>query len=80
MRRRSVKAAPRRARGCQDSPFPRRLRKQREIGLDILSDREMRVLWLTDSEAVDGLVPIRSHRRSGPGGGVEVSTAREAGA
>jgi methionine synthase II (cobalamin-independent) len=59
------------------------LQKQRELGLDILSDGEMRRgSWLTDmAEAVEGFVPepvILDWK--GPGGGLEGSTAQAASA
>jgi methionine synthase II (cobalamin-independent) len=56
---------------------------QRKIGLDVLTDGEMRRgSWLTDmAEAVDGFVPARVQVQwSGPGGGLEGSTAHAAGA
>src|SRR4029450_13481812 len=60
------------------------LRKQREIGLDILSDGEMRrASWLTDmAEAVEGFVTAERVLLDwkGPGRGSEVSTARVVGA
>jgi len=58
------------------------LRRQREIGLDVLSDGEMRRgSWLTDmAEAVDGFVQDRVMLEwKGPGGQVEASAARVAG-
>src|SRR6202453_1760781 len=57
--------------------------KQRAIGLDVLSDGEMRRgSWLTDmADAVDGFVPEKvTLEWKGPGGGVEGSTAQAAGA
>ena len=59
------------------------LEKQRQIGLDILSDGEMRRgSWLTSmAEAVEGFVPQRVEVEwHGPGGGREGSTALAAGA
>jgi 5-methyltetrahydropteroyltriglutamate--homocysteine methyltransferase len=69
-------------RAVEDRAIAEALQKQREIGLDILSDGEMRRgSWLTDmADAVDGFVPDAvSLEWKGPGGGVEVSTARAAG-
>ena len=69
-------------RAFEDRAIAEALRKQREIGLDILSDGEMRRgSWLTDmADAVDGFVPDSvALEWKGPGGGVEVSTARAAG-
>jgi 5-methyltetrahydropteroyltriglutamate--homocysteine methyltransferase len=59
------------------------VQKQRDIGLDVLSDGEMRRgSWLTDmADAVDGFVPqkvIMDWR--GPGGGPEASSANAVGA
>ena len=59
------------------------LEKQRQIGLDVVTDGEMRRgSWLTDmAEAVDGFVSERVPLEwKGPGGGVEGSTALAAGA
>ena len=69
-------------RAVEDRAIDEALQKQREIGLDILSDGEMRRgSWLTDmADAVDGFVPDSvALEWKGPGGGVEVSTARAAG-
>jgi 5-methyltetrahydropteroyltriglutamate--homocysteine methyltransferase len=69
-------------RAAEDRAIAWALRRQREIGLDILSDGEMRRgSWLTDmADAVDGFVPDSvALEWKGPGGGVEVSTARAAG-
>jgi 5-methyltetrahydropteroyltriglutamate--homocysteine methyltransferase len=59
------------------------LKKQSELGLDVVTDGEMRRgSWLTDmAEAVEGFVPARvSLEWKGPGGGEEGSTAHVAGA
>jgi len=59
------------------------LEKQRQLGLDVVTDGEMRRgSWLTDmADAVDGFVPERVPLEwKGPGGGVEGSTAHAAGA
>src|SRR5580658_3612176 len=59
------------------------VRKQRDIGLDILSDGEMRRgSWLTDmADAVDGFVRQKVMLDwKGPGGGLEASTANAVGA
>ena len=76
------RATPGQLRAAEDIAIAEALRKQREIGLDILSDGEMRRgSWLTDmAEAVDGFVSDAvALEWKGPGGGVEVSTARAAG-
>jgi 5-methyltetrahydropteroyltriglutamate--homocysteine methyltransferase len=59
------------------------VQKQRDIGLDILSDGEMRRgSWLTDmADAVDGFVREKVMMDwKGPGGGLEASTANAVGA
>ena len=59
------------------------LRKQRELGLDIYTDGELRRgSWLTDmAEAVEGFVPNRVMLEwKGPGGGTEGTTAPTVGA
>jgi 5-methyltetrahydropteroyltriglutamate--homocysteine methyltransferase len=59
------------------------LKKQSELGLDVVTDGELRRgSWLTDmAESVEGFVPARvSLEWRGPGGGVEGSTAHAAGA
>jgi len=59
------------------------IRKQRDIGLDILSDGEMRRgSWLTDmADAVDGFVGQKVMMDwKGPDGGLEASTANAVGA
>lgn len=59
------------------------VQKQRDIGLDILSDGEIRRgSWLTDmADAVDGFVSQRVMMNwAGPGGGPEASTANAVGA
>jgi 5-methyltetrahydropteroyltriglutamate--homocysteine methyltransferase len=59
------------------------LQQQKRIGIDILSDGEMRRgSWLTDmADAVEGFVPQRVELDwKGPGGGREGSTALAAGA
>ena len=59
------------------------LDKQRQLGLDVVTDGELRRgSWLTDmADAVDGFVPERVPLEwKGPGGGVEGSTAHAAGA
>lgn len=70
-------------RSIEDRAIADALRKQREIGLEILSDGEMRRgSWLTDmAEAVEGFVEDRVMLEwKGPGGAVEATTARVAGA
>jgi 5-methyltetrahydropteroyltriglutamate--homocysteine methyltransferase len=69
-------------RAAEDRAIEEALRRQREIGLDILSDGEMRRgSWLTDmAEAVSGFVEDRVMLEwKGPGGAVEATTARVAG-
>jgi 5-methyltetrahydropteroyltriglutamate--homocysteine methyltransferase len=59
------------------------IQKQRDIGLDILSDGEMRRgSWLTDmADAVDGFVAQKVMMDwKGPDGGLEASTANAVGA
>lgn len=59
------------------------LKKQRELGLDVCTDGEMRRgSWLTDmAEAVEGFVPSRrTVEWKGPGGGKEGSTGQVVGA
>src|ERR1700689_2547140 len=59
------------------------VQKQRDIGLDILSDGEMRRgSWLTDmADAVDGFVRQKVMMDwRGPGGGLEASSANAVGA
>jgi 5-methyltetrahydropteroyltriglutamate--homocysteine methyltransferase len=70
-------------RAAADCAVEQLLEKQRQLGLDILTDGEMRRgSWLTDmSDAVDGFVPERvALEWKGPGGGTEGSTAKVAGA
>jgi 5-methyltetrahydropteroyltriglutamate--homocysteine methyltransferase len=58
------------------------IQKQRDIGLDVLSDGEMRRgSWLTDmADAVDGFVPQKVMLDwKGPGGGMEASSANAVG-
>src|SRR5712692_929697 len=67
----------------EDRAIEQGLEKQRQIGIDILTDGELRRgSWLTDmAEAVEGFVPDRvSLEWKGPGGGLEGSTALVAGA
>ncbi len=68
----------------EDRSIARALRKQQEIGLDVLSDGEMRrASWLTDmADAVNGFTARERVvlEWKGPGGGEEVSTARVVGA
>jgi 5-methyltetrahydropteroyltriglutamate--homocysteine methyltransferase len=70
-------------RSAEDRAIADALHRQREIGIDILSDGEMRRgSWLTDmADAVDGFVEDRVLLEwKGPGGTVEATTARVAGA
>src|SRR5579864_438144 len=70
-------------RSAEDRAVLQVLEKQRQIGLDVVTDGEMRRgSWLTDmAEAVEGFVSERVPLEwKGPGGGVEGSTALAAGA
>jgi 5-methyltetrahydropteroyltriglutamate--homocysteine methyltransferase len=67
----------------EDAAITSALEKQRQIGIDVFSDGEMRRgSWLTDmADAVDGFVPQRIEMEwKGPGGGLEASTALAVGA
>jgi 5-methyltetrahydropteroyltriglutamate--homocysteine methyltransferase len=68
---------------AEDEAIASALEKQRQIGIDIFTDGEMRRgSWLTDmADAVEGFVPQRVEMEwKGPGGGREASTALAAGA
>jgi len=70
-------------RAAEDRAILHVLEKQRQLGLDVVTDGEMRRgSWLTDmADAVDGFVSERvALEWKGPGGGVEGSTAHAAGA
>jgi len=70
-------------RAKEDHAIAQAFEKQRQIGIDIFSDGEMRRgSWLTDvADAVEGFVPQRVELEwKGPGGGREGSTALAAGA
>jgi 5-methyltetrahydropteroyltriglutamate--homocysteine methyltransferase len=70
-------------RAKEDHAIGQALEKQRRVGIDILSDGEMRRgSWATDmAEAVEGFVPQRVELEwKGPGGGREGSTLLAAGA
>jgi 5-methyltetrahydropteroyltriglutamate--homocysteine methyltransferase len=70
-------------RETEDRAIRQALQKQRQLGLDVLTDSEMRRgSWLTDmADAVEGFVSERvALEWKGPGGGVEGSTAKAAGA
>jgi 5-methyltetrahydropteroyltriglutamate--homocysteine methyltransferase len=70
-------------RAVEDRAILQALEKQIELGLDVVTDGEMRRgSWLTDmADAVDGFVSERVPLEwKGPGGGVEGSTAHAAGA
>src|SRR5881296_1919704 len=70
-------------RSREDEAIEAALQKQRQIGIDILTDGEMRRgSWLTDmADAVEGFVPQRVELEwKGPGGRREGSTALAAGA
>jgi methionine synthase II (cobalamin-independent) len=67
----------------EDEAIAAALKKQQQIGIDILSDGEMRRgSWLTDmADAVEGFVSQRVELEwKGPGGGLEASSALAAGA
>jgi len=67
----------------EDGAITAALDKQREIGIDVLTDGEMRRgSWLTDmADAVEGFVTQSvTMEWKGPGGGREASTALTAGA
>jgi len=75
--------ATRELRLAEDEAISAALAKQRQIGIDIFTDGEMRRgSWLTDmADAVEGFVPQRVEMEwKGPGGGREASTALAAGA
>ncbi len=70
-------------RSVEDRAILQALNKQRQIGLEIFTDGEMRrASWLHDmAEAVDGFVPRKIMLDwKGPGGAVEASQALAAGA
>src|SRR5450631_892372 len=70
-------------RALEDSAILKALEKQHELGLDVVTDGELRRgSWLTDmADAVDGFVTERVPLEwKGPGGGMEGSTAHAAGA
>jgi 5-methyltetrahydropteroyltriglutamate--homocysteine methyltransferase len=67
----------------EDRAILQALEKQRQLGIDVATDGELRRgSWLTDmAEAVDGFVSERVPLEwKGPGGGIEGSTANAAGA
>ncbi len=70
-------------RAIEDRAIAAALRRQRDIGLDVVTDGEMRRgSWLTGmADAVDGFVDDRVLLDwQGPGGATEATTARVAGA
>jgi 5-methyltetrahydropteroyltriglutamate--homocysteine methyltransferase len=70
-------------RAVEDQAILQALEKQRQLGLDVVTDGEFRRgSWLTDmADAVEGFVPDRVPLEwKGPGGGIEGSTAHAAGA
>jgi 5-methyltetrahydropteroyltriglutamate--homocysteine methyltransferase len=70
-------------RAAEDRAILQALEKQRQLGLDVVTDGEMRRgSWLTDmADAVDGFVSERvALEWKGPGGGTEGSTAHAVGA
>jgi 5-methyltetrahydropteroyltriglutamate--homocysteine methyltransferase len=75
--------SPDELRSIEDRAILEAIEKQRHVGLDIVSDGEMRRgSWLTDmADAVEGFVPDRvTLEWKGPGGGAEGSTAHAVGA
>src|SRR5581483_8492546 len=69
-------------RELEDRAIFEAVQKQRELGLDVLSDGEMRRgSWLTDmAEAVEGFVDDRvTLAWKGPNGGLEASSAKAVG-
>ena len=77
------KASEEQLREGEDRAIADAVRRQRDIGLDVLSDGEMRRgSWLTDmAEAVDGFVRQKVMLDwKGPGGGHEASSANAVGA
>jgi 5-methyltetrahydropteroyltriglutamate--homocysteine methyltransferase len=78
-----VSSSSEQLREAEDAAIREAVRKQREIGLDILTDGEMRRgAWLTDmAEAVDGFVAQKVMLDwKGPGGAHEASAANAVGA
>ena len=74
---------PEKLRAAEDRAILHVLEKQSQLGLDIVTDGEIRRgSWLTDmADTVDGFVSERVPLEwKGPGGGVEGSTAHAAGA
>src|SRR5262245_60196752 len=70
-------------RSTEDAAITASMEKQRQIGIDLVTDGELRRgSWLTDmADAVQGFVPHRVELEwKGPGGGREGSTALAAGA
>jgi len=70
-------------RAAEDRAILQVLAKQRQLGLDVVTDGELRRgSWLTDmADAVDGFVSERvALEWKGPGGGTEGSTAHAVGA
>src|SRR6266850_4045721 len=70
-------------RAREDQAIMQAFEKQRQVGIDIVSDGELRRgSWLTDmADAVEGFVPQRVELEwKGPGGALEGSTALAAGA
>jgi 5-methyltetrahydropteroyltriglutamate--homocysteine methyltransferase len=69
-------------RSIEDRAIEEAVARQRQIGIDVVTDGEMRRgSWLTDmAESVDGFVPDRvALEWKGPGGGIEGSTSQVAG-
>jgi len=75
--------SPEALRQAEDQAVTAVVEKQRQIGLDVITDGELRRgSWLTGmADAVEGFVPDRVMLDwKGPGGGMEGSTAQVAGA
>ena len=75
--------SPDELRPIEDRAILEAIEKQGQVGLDIVTDGEMRRgSWLTDmADAVEGFVPDRvTVEWKGPGGGAEGSTAHAVGA
>ena len=83
LRARTAQLPPEELQRLEDVAIQDAIQKQRDIGLDVLSDGEMRRgSWLTDmADAVDGFVQQKVILDwKGPGGGQEASTANAVGA
>src|SRR5581483_5058695 len=82
LKAREAAASPEVLRAAEDRAILEALEKQRAVGMDILTDGEMRRgSWLTDmADAVEGFVSDKVMLEwKGPGGGAEASTANAVG-